>query len=314
MRLAVLTCMLLLGTSSGCTSVYYAGMERMGIPKRDILQRRVTRARDAQEDVKKQFSSALDRFRATVEVKGGELEARYDRLNAELERSEQRADTLEKRIDQLEDVAEALFDEWQGELSQYRRDDLRRASERRLRETRRRYDPMMAAMRRAHAKVHPVLDAFRDVVLALKHQLNARAVESFRGEVAGIEREVDALIRAMNASISAAGTFLQSLQQADSPAARAAQQRVQSVAVRALGLPAPSTPPARASSQARGQRLPSLQRAEASPKATSRPQSSIASSTDTPRHATQARAPLRARKAAHMPPIQVGMSTTKAAA
>lgn len=206
----------LLACLSGCSSVYYAGMERIGVPKRDILERRVERARDAQEDVKKQFSSALERFRALVDVRGGELEERYDRLSAELDRSQQRSDTLEKRIDQLEDVAEALFDEWRGELGLYKREELRRASERQLRDTRGRYSAMMAAMRRAHAKVQPVLDAFRDVVLSLKHQLNARAVEAFREEVAGVEREVDALMRSMNQSIAASRSFLESLQRQQS--------------------------------------------------------------------------------------------------
>jgi flagellar motility protein MotE (MotC chaperone) len=104
---------------SGCSSVYYAGMEKMGIPKRDILHKRVERARDAQQDVKQQFGSALERFRATVRVNGGDLEKRYDILRAELERSERRSDALEHRIDELEDVADALFDEWEDELDQY---------------------------------------------------------------------------------------------------------------------------------------------------------------------------------------------------
>jgi ElaB/YqjD/DUF883 family membrane-anchored ribosome-binding protein len=217
MRTRIGFLVLLLGMSSGCSTVYYAGMEKIGFPKRDILQKRVERARDAQEDVKEQFSSALERFRATVHVQGGELEERYDTLNAELEDSQQRADALQERIDELEDVAEALFDEWENELDQYKRADLRRGSERRLRETRRRYSPMMAAMRRAHGRVERVLESFRDVVLALKHQLNARAVEALKGELDGVQREVDALIAAMNASIQQAGKFLDSLEGDSNP-------------------------------------------------------------------------------------------------
>jgi hypothetical protein len=196
---------------SGCSSVYYAGMEQMGIPKRDILHKRVERARDAQEDVKQQFGSALERFRVTVRINGGDLEQRYDTLRAELERSEGRSEALEHRIDELEDVAEALFAEWEDELDQYKQPELRRSSERRLRETRRRYTPMMAAMRRAHTRVERVLDSLRDVVLALKHQLNAHAVGALQGELDGIEREVAALVTAMNASIQQAGHFLEAL-------------------------------------------------------------------------------------------------------
>jgi DNA repair exonuclease SbcCD ATPase subunit len=209
----------LCGAAAGCSSVYYAGMESIGFPKRDILRTRVERARDAQQDVKEQFSSALERFRATVRVEAGELERRYDTLNAELDRSAARAEALETRIDELEDVAEALFDEWEDELDQYKRSDLRRSSAQRLRETRRRYTPMMAAMRRAHARVERVLDAFRDVVLALKHQLNAHAVSALQGELDGVEREVEALVSAMNASMQEAERFLQSLE-ADPATAR----------------------------------------------------------------------------------------------
>lgn len=193
--------------------MYYAGLEKVGIPKRDLLSRRVERARDAQEDTKKQVGSALDRFRATVRIEGGELEQSYDSLRDELKKSEQRAEDLDKRIDEVESVAEALFEEWEDELEEYKRSELRADSARRLSETRRNYTPMIKSMRRSQKKVEPVLDAFRDVVLALKHQLNARALSGMQGELANVEREVDALVEEMNASIREAGKFLNTLEQ-----------------------------------------------------------------------------------------------------
>jgi len=196
---------------SGCSKVYYAGLEKIGIPKRDLLQRRVQGAQDAQTETKEQFASALDRFRAVVQVQGGELETRYDALNAELERCDARSDGLRERIAEVEDVAEALFDEWEAELEQYQRADLRAASARRLESTRARYRPMIASMKRAQRRVEPVLAAMRDIVLALKHQLNARAIGAMRSELTSVEREVDALIAAMNKSIEQAGQFLRRL-------------------------------------------------------------------------------------------------------
>jgi chromosome segregation ATPase len=195
----------------GCSKVYYAGLEKVGIPKRDLLQRRVEKAQDAQTETKDQFASALDRFRATVKVDAGELGERYDALHSELDRCASRTEALRERIAEVEDVAEALFDEWQDELAQYRSADLRAASARRLEATRARYKPMVAAMKRAHHRVEPVLAAMRDIVLALKHQLNAKAIGSIRSELTSVEREVDALINAMNIAIEQAGQFLKRL-------------------------------------------------------------------------------------------------------
>ena len=211
----LLVCGFLLAALPGCSRMYYAGLEKVGIPKRDLLERRVEKAQESQEETKKQFSSALERFRATVQIDGGELEERYDALKDELELSEQRSKQLGERIDAVEDVAEALFAEWENELDQYKRADLRSASQRRLEQTRRDYAPMISAMKRAHKRVDPVLEAFRDVVLALKHQLNAKAVASVRGELAGVEREVSALVEAMNTSIAQAGKFLGKLDEAE---------------------------------------------------------------------------------------------------
>ena len=75
----------------------------------------------------------------------------------------------------------ALFEEWQEELAEYSRADLRRNSKALLRDTRRRYEQMMTAMRRAEKSMDPVLEAFQDQVLMLKHNLNAQAISSLWG-------------------------------------------------------------------------------------------------------------------------------------
>ena len=58
---------------AGCKSIYYSTMETFGYHKRDLLVSRVQDARDAQEDAKEQFQSALEKFSAVVEFRGGKL-------------------------------------------------------------------------------------------------------------------------------------------------------------------------------------------------------------------------------------------------
>ncbi len=194
-----------------CQSVYYGTMEKLGYQKRDILVGRVEDARDAQEEAKTQFRSALEKFSAVVNFQGGELEDLYNKLDAEYQRCESKAWTVHKRITDVEDVSKALFEEWEAELKQYTNQDLRRASERKLNDTRRRYQQLIQAMKRAEKKIDPVLAAFRDQVLFLKHNLNAQAVASLQKELSTIEINVGSLIRDMEASVAEADRFIRTM-------------------------------------------------------------------------------------------------------
>lgn len=196
---------------SACQQAYYAAGEKLGYHKREILADRVENARDAQTDAKEQFASALDRFRSVVEIDGGDLEEKYDILQSEFDRSEAKAKQVTNRIELVEDVAQALFTEWEEEITQYQSASLRRSSVEKLTETKRQYDKLIRAMWKAEGKIDPVLAAFRDQVLFLKHNLNARAIASLEGELTGIESDVDALIREMNASIAEADAFIGTL-------------------------------------------------------------------------------------------------------
>ncbi len=199
-------------TFSGCSSIYYSAMESLGKPKREILVDRVQAARNDQEQAKEQFQTALEKFSAVVQFEGGDLEKNYNKLNTEFERCEERADDVHERIESIRNVSKALFSEWESELNQYSNESLRRSSERQLEETRARYTELITAMERAEQKMDPVLAAFRDQVLYLKHNLNARAVAALEGEVSTLESDVARLIAEMNESISAADEFISSLE------------------------------------------------------------------------------------------------------
>jgi ElaB/YqjD/DUF883 family membrane-anchored ribosome-binding protein len=204
--------LLLVAALAGCQSVKYRTLEAFGVEKRDILSDNVESARDAQGDAKEQFTSALEQFRATVAFEGAELEDLYDRLDGAYERSLDDAERVRERIEEVRDVAGDLFEEWSDELDDYESADLRRRSEALLRETRGRYERMIAAMERAEATMDPVLQSFEDQVLFLKHNLNARAISALRNELAGIENDTRALIEAMNASIAEADAFIRTLE------------------------------------------------------------------------------------------------------
>ncbi len=196
---------------AGCSSTYYAALEKIGIPKRDLVKKRIYATQDSQEATKKQFQSALERFRKVTSFDGGSLEAQYAELKASLEMSENQAHDLRSRIAAVQDVSLALFSEWEGELNQYSSATLRRNSEEKLRISRMRYDDMIQAMRRAEEKLEPALQPLRDNVLYLKHNLNSRAISGLSGELRAIEGRVEGLITALQVSIDESHRFIDQL-------------------------------------------------------------------------------------------------------
>lgn len=207
----VLTLVLLVSLAA-CQSAYYGTMERLGVPKREIMVSRISEAQEAQEEGQEQFKDALEQFRSVINFDGGELQAVYDRLDAEFQDSEAAAERIRNRIRAVEDVADALFDEWEDELDLYSNDSLRRDSERQLQDTRQRYQRLLSAMERAEDTIDPVLDNLRDNVLYLKHNLNARAIASIRGELDTINADVDRLIQAMEEAIAESDRFISEMQ------------------------------------------------------------------------------------------------------
>lgn len=200
---------------AGCASTGIAVKEKFGYAKREQLVDEVKDARDEQTEAKQQFESALAEFLAVTDASKNpsvaELEARYGALKKNYDRSASAADDVRGQIKDVERVASALFKEWNAELAQYSSPELRRASERQLDDTQRQYDRLIGAMKAAEAKMDPVLAAFKDQVLFLKHNLNARAIASLQDTVGRVESDVQRLVAEMEASINEANSFIQQM-------------------------------------------------------------------------------------------------------
>jgi hypothetical protein len=197
---------------SGCRTAYYSTMEKFGVHKRDILKKEVVAARNEQQAASEQFKDALTRIREMYNFEGGDLDKTYKALERDYDRSEARANAVRGRIRDVERVGRDLFVEWEKEIQEISTPSLRQNSKDKLRDTRQRYDDMVSALKRAESSMAPVLTRFKDHVLYLKHNLNAAAIASLKGESMDIQTEINKLLQDMNRAIAEADKFIQAME------------------------------------------------------------------------------------------------------
>lgn len=209
----IVSSLLLLSCKSTLDDAYFSLWDKVGVEKREILVDRVEDAQNTQKDAQAQFASALDEFSTLINFDGGKLELIYRKLNDQYETSLDSSQEVSNRIKKVESVAESLFREWESEIELISNQNFKRDSRNKLSETKRNYADLLNSMKKVEASMSPVLIAFRDNVLYLKHNLNANAIGGLKGEFADIKREVNTLIEEMNVAISQSDKFIKTLQQ-----------------------------------------------------------------------------------------------------
>lgn len=178
---------------------------------RDLLVNRVEAARDVQTDSAEEFKSALQEFKSVTNFSGGDIEAKYNSLNSTFERCEEAAEKVTNRVNRVEAAANKLLSEWRDELDDYHDAAIKRNAEQQFDQTRLQAEKLLAALRAVERKTEPVLGAFRDQVLFLKHNLNMQAISSLQQTTTEIEQDVTALISEMEAAIAQAEQFIQDM-------------------------------------------------------------------------------------------------------
>lgn len=207
----IYACLILIFVLSGCQSMYYGAMEQVGYHKRDIMVDRIEQAQSYQKLARTEFASALEEMQTLVKLDNEDLQSAYEKARDEYLASHDAAEDVTDQIDKVEDVATALFDEWTDEISQIANASLRQKSEQKLRDTRRHYEKMLRVMQLAESKMHPVLQAMRDNMLYLKHNLNAQAIAAIKTEFVNLQFNIVDLIRQMDQSIAESNEFIATL-------------------------------------------------------------------------------------------------------
>lgn len=189
-------------------TAYYSARESIGDHKRSIVVYQVEQACVSLQETRDEFEDALERFKTLVSVNEQTLEHKYHLLNRKYQFCRAKSDAVSDRISLIEEVSEALFLEWENELNEYTNRALRNSSKQQLKTARQNYARLIKAMRRAESKIQPVLLAFKDQVLYLKHNLNARAIAALQHEFIEIGIDISELIRAMEQTIAEASQFV----------------------------------------------------------------------------------------------------------
>lgn len=216
-KLIILAFLVTLGTScarmveKAVNKTKYSALETVGIEKRDIFKTNVGNVKEEQEETGEAFKDALTRLKELYKVDGGELEKHHSRLLSAYDNAKEEAAEVSESITKLDTVAQDLFAEWEGELKEIETLDLRSRSQKQLSETRTKYQSLHAQLKRSEKKMAPVLTRFKDQVLFLKHNLNARAVGGLKNESTRIQTDIDRLIKEMNQSSKEADELIKSL-------------------------------------------------------------------------------------------------------
>jgi len=188
---------------------YYQSRESLlGHHKRDIVVAQVDQACDSLKESRDQFVDALEKFKSIARIADGPLEQRYQQLKKRYDSCRSKADQVSQRIRAIEEVSEALFAEWEAELALYSSRVLRARSQQQLKKARQQYGRLLKTLQMAEGRMQPVLAAFQDQVLFMKHNLNASAIAALRHEFVEIGMDISRLIEAMERTIGEASEFV----------------------------------------------------------------------------------------------------------
>lgn len=188
---------------------YYLTRESfLGHHKRDIVVIQVNQTCRSLKSTQDQFQDALQQFKNIVSAEPTTLDDCYLLLKRQLEFCQARADDISHRITVIETVSASLLTEWSSELEQYSSRTLRNKSWQQLKVSKQQYNRLLKTMRKAESRIYPVLAAFKDQVLFLKHNLNAQAIANLQHEFVEIGVNIVQLIEVMETTIDEANQFV----------------------------------------------------------------------------------------------------------
>lgn len=203
--------LILLSMAVGCQTAYYKAWEMLGQEKRDLLKSKVESVADKQEDTEEHLKDVLSRLREKYDFKAGKLESLYDQMNGDYQSAVDKQEELKSRIKSLRQIASDLFVEWKSEANQIKNSNYRQDSLRKLSQTKKGFARLSDKLKVSEDRLQRVMVVFKDQVLYLKHNLNAKSLSVFDREFKKIAVEIEQLIATISQSLNATNEYQKGL-------------------------------------------------------------------------------------------------------
>jgi len=193
-------------TGCGTFSKKSAGLRRVD----DFLER-VERVQVASELAIDRMHGAVTSLEVLAEpgFRGDPMVA-YSAYVEAVEQSEDQADELRRSLESMESGAKAMFEQWAEDLKAFTSADMRRRSQVRLVEARKRYEAIVTAVTPAMWGYDSLNQGLRDHATFLEHDYNSAAVAEIADGVRDITDQAAELDGRFEASVAAAQAYVRS--------------------------------------------------------------------------------------------------------
>ncbi len=175
----------------------------------DELSGRIEQVHVASEVSKERMLAAVNTLRGIVSSDfRGNAPAAYAELTRAIEQSEEQADGLRECVDDMKDAAKTLFNRWAADLEGFTNAEMRMASQRRLEETRARYESIVNAVEPALWSYDAINRSLADHALFLGHDFNRASVSAISSGVESLVGQSKDLETRLASSMTAAHAYL----------------------------------------------------------------------------------------------------------
>ena len=188
-----------------------------GVRQTERLAKKADALIDAIDEAQSQVRTTLDAHKMLIFGNATDLRKPYKALDKAIGLTSKRRETVRRRADEAKEEAAEYFGAWAGSLPSIQDAELRTRSEERLRDSKARFDGIVAAGERAAVVYEPLAARLRDQWNYLGHDLNASGIESLRPDADAVNAEGNQLIAEIDDSLRQARDYVTSIRAKQPP-------------------------------------------------------------------------------------------------
>jgi hypothetical protein len=197
----------LLALAPSCSSL----RKPEGLKRADSLSSDIEAYAADLEGLKAEMQETLAAHDRVVGSSSGDFLTPYVRYRDGIENLTRRQEDLPSRIASIEKSGRNLFIAWEADLQRFTDDSIRNRCAKRLDETRKRYEGLLANHEKAMTSLSEILTTMRDHALFWAHDLNADSARALERDAAKLAEASDRVGATIDEVLAAASTYRRSV-------------------------------------------------------------------------------------------------------